>query len=319
VVAHGPPELYYPDSATIASLYESKDAPYTISPIIYGTVVWMYWREKWRIATKRSPDAEEEKIRGKKLVEVFDSLITRSEHDKNITYGFVLHHRAFHLFTYPTFHTKLWRLSTRDTNGKELGLDVKGKDGQLLERKPYSPWDQERFEQFCEASTRTIEDSAECGAYLGLVLRRTGAGHNDWVIKSPLYMFIDRKLGEGASVHTTVAKTIGEDGYEIKRMLELFPSIGKMMTDRDKQVRSLSSMIVHYMKDESSIPSTMTGLSKIISSIPYKLGGSDVNDTNNIVSIISNPTFARRDAVVEIVTAMMDKTEKDIGPAVITE
>lgn len=124
VVAYGAPELFTPVASSLDRILDNAAVGnYRIEPILFGSVCWLYnYEGMWHIATKRTADAKNIKIRpdgpsfSVAIEEAakmpLDELTKKMK--PNYTYGFVMHNRKIHMFAYREFESKIWHVSTID-------------------------------------------------------------------------------------------------------------------------------------------------------------------------------------------------------------
>lgn len=268
LLGRGPPEIYPPTPAQLTDALEKvATGEYRMEPIMFGTVCYLYYiSEGWMLATKRRAKTINMSLRvgAPAFLKAFYAALEQYEDDgwkgvqslnKDYTYGFVFHDRRMHVFQASSSRSSaLWHVSTFD---RTKGIMVPSIDigiphpPDLLSTLPTSVNNsvnnsannsavEERRKTvaaLCQQSTTSIENYAVEKPFLGFVLRNTRdySGRTpDFIIKSPLYAFIERQLGTLAPLRTVIAKAICMSYEERLVFSRTFPQLGRNLSKAEQ-------------------------------------------------------------------------------------
>jgi len=275
VAAYGAPELFACSSmeledvlhlASSGSSGSEAAEEYRIEPILFGTACWVYcYGGVWRLATKRSPDAGSITLRpgAPTLLAAFDAALAASATQLPISisaptsfdelcqrmdparaYGFVLHHRQLHLYSYSDFETRVWHVSTTlvDANAAASAASAEGERSIGVARPPaISLADCEEgkaasIAELCRACASSLTPSQSNSVLdFGFVLRYIGTGASisatkhryrpSYVVKSPLYSFIEEHIGKTMPLRAVISRLLYRPAVERDLFCRIFPSL----------------------------------------------------------------------------------------------
>jgi hypothetical protein len=238
VIAKGVPEVFPLRSDMIEKEMSKEGVKF--ENILFGTACWLYnYGGKWRLGTKRKVDAGGVTLRTKSstLWESFSSAVSISLDKLNpkLCYGFILHDRSQHIFSYEGVEKRLWHVSTfEEMERKSVNIGVPSPD--------------------------SVSDSAEklvakCvkGDTLGFIIRHGVQGKDspereslDYIVKSPLYSFIERQIGKTVPLREIMAKDIYLVGEDRKLFYKTFPHLVKYSKEADKALETLAGYLSRY-------------------------------------------------------------------------
>jgi hypothetical protein len=230
IIAKGTPEVFSLRSDELESVLFDKES--RREEILFGTSCWLYWNDDgWKIGTKRQADATGISLRSKSPV-MWKSLMLAilgpsadqekafvDKLDKKLCYGFVLYDRAQHIFSYGNAERKLWHISTYE------GLERR--DNTLGLPSPTIP-------------SSSLSSELES---LGFIIRRRD---ENYIVKTPLYVFIEREIGKATPLREVVAKLVYLSPSEEKLFNKTFPYLVPYRAEAGKCLEKLTSYVEGY-------------------------------------------------------------------------